>query len=162
MADWRCIAICQHICYLYDMVVTIDTNVLFQALYHSGGASHAIIGLVRDGGLRLALSHQVLLEYEAVLTRPKNLKKFGRDRDDVLMVLRFLAMVSEKFEPRYLFRPNLKDEDDNMFVELAVVSQSRYLVTNNVRDFRRNDLIFMSFAAVTPSDFMVEWRKQNG
>jgi predicted nucleic acid-binding protein len=44
-----------------------------------------------------------------------------------------------------LFRPNLKDENDNMFVELAIVSQSKFLITNNIKDFVSGELIFDNF-----------------
>jgi putative PIN family toxin of toxin-antitoxin system len=141
------------------MLVTIDTNVIYQALRSSAGASYKILQLVRAGRIKIALSHQVLLEYEAVLTRETSLKAFDLSNSDVHGVLRFLAYVSEKFEPSFLFRPNLRDEDDNMFVELAVVSQSAYLVTQNIRDFRNSELKFEIFRTVTPAMFLMEWRR---
>ena len=141
------------------MLLTIDTNVIYQALRSSAGASYRILRLIREGRVRLALSHQVLLEYEAVLTRESSLKTFSLSRSDIEGVLRFLAYVSEKFEPSFLFRPNLRDEDDNIFVELAVVSRSKYLVTQNIRDYRNSELKFDSFRAVTPAKFLVEWRR---
>jgi predicted nucleic acid-binding protein len=52
----------------------------------------------------------------------------------------------ENFDPRFLFRPNLKDEADNMFVELAVVSNSHYLATSNLRDYRNSNLIFKRYS----------------
>jgi putative PIN family toxin of toxin-antitoxin system len=141
------------------MLVTIDTNVIYQALRSSAGASYKILQLVRAGRIKIALSHQVLLEYEAVLTRESSLKAFDLSNSDVHSVLRFLAYASEKFEPSFLFRPNLRDEDDNMFVELAVVSQSAYLVTQNIRHFRNSELKFEIFRTVTPAMFLMEWRR---
>ena len=141
------------------MLVTIDTNVIYQALRSSAGASYKILRMIREGTIRIALSHQVLLEYEAVLTRESSLKAFSLSQSDIEGVLRFLAYVSEKFEPSFLFRPNLRDEDDNIFVELAVVSRSRYLVTQNIRDYRNSELKFDSFRTVTPAKFLMEWRR---
>jgi putative PIN family toxin of toxin-antitoxin system len=141
------------------MLVTIDTNVIYQALRSSSGASYRILQFIREGRVRIALSHQVLLEYEAVLSRKSSLKAFGLSVREVQDVLRILAFVSEKFEPSFLFRPNLRDEDDNIFVELAVVSQSGYLVTQNIRDYQNSELKFDSFRTVTPSMFLVEWRR---
>ena len=141
------------------MLVTLDTNILYQALRSASGASYAILQLVREGRVTVALSHQVLLEYEAVLTRDSSLRSFGMSVSDVTAVLRFLALVSEKFESSFLFRPNLRDEDDNIFVELAVVSRSGYLVTQNVRDYRGSQLRFESFRAVTPAQFLQQWRR---
>lgn len=141
------------------MLVTLDTNVVYQALRSSSGASFAILQLIRNGEIGLALSHAVLLEYEAVLQRDENRKAFELSSPDVEKVLRFIAFISKKFEPRFLFRPNLPDEDDNIFVELAVVSQSRYIITKNTKDYRRNELKFDSFRILTPSEFMSKWRR---
>lgn len=137
---------------------TVYNNVMYQALPSSMGASFAIVQMVREGSITLALSHQVLLEYEEVLTRPASLRAFDLTRSDVGAVLRFAAYVSEKFEPRFLFRPNLRDETDSIFVELAVVSRSEYLITQNIRDYRDGELKFESFRAVTPATFLTEWR----
>lgn len=60
------------------------------------------------------------------------------------------------------FRPNLIDEDYNMFVELAIASQSEYLITNNTKDFARSELSFDNFKLSTPAEFATKWRKQNG
>jgi hypothetical protein len=48
-----------------------------------------------------------------------------------------------------------------MFVELAVVSQSGYLITQNIRDYRNSELKFDSFKTVTPAMFLKEWRRQH-
>lgn len=94
------------------MLVVLDTNVLFQSLYSSEGASHFILSLVRHQRIKLALS--------------------------------------------------LKVESDNIFVELAVASGSKFVITNNVRDFTHNSqLRFPDFSVVTPSDFVKRWRKEN-
>ncbi len=61
----------------------------------------------------------------------------------------------------YLFRPNLKDEKDNMVIELAIVSQSRYLVTSNTRDFQNYELMFDQLNVVAPSEFVKIWRRNN-
>lgn len=141
------------------MVITLDTTVLFQALRSNQGASFFILQLVRAGACRLALSQPVFTEYEDVLTRPKSLHAFALTREDVAKFLRYVAYIGEKHDPRFLFRPNLRDEDDNMFVELAIVSQSRYLVTSNLRDFASGELLFDSFELVTPARFVSIWRE---
>jgi predicted nucleic acid-binding protein len=52
----------------------------------------------------------------------------------------------------YLLRPNLPDESDNIFVECAFASNSEYLVTSNVRDFKRGELKGFGFQIVTPKE----------
>lgn len=83
----------------------------------------------------------------------------GKTEDEIDTVLEFIALVSEPFVMNYLWRPNLKDEKDNIFAELAFNSGSRYLITKNIRDFTiGNELILDSFEIITPSDFLYKWR----
>lgn len=60
-------------------------------------------------------------------------------------------------------RPNVRDENDNAFVELAFASGSAYLITQNVRDFTVDaDLNPGQLAVVTPAQFMNQRRKTHG
>ena len=143
------------------MLVILDTNVVFQAL-HSQGASHFILGLIRKQKLKLALSMKVFAEYEEVLKRKKNLKSMGLGLGDVEAVLAFLAYVGRPFDTYFLFRPNLRDENDNLFVELALASNAKYVITNNIKDFTKDvQLRFSDFEVVTPAEFEKMWRKEN-
>ncbi|MBW8886755.1 MAG: putative toxin-antitoxin system toxin component, PIN family [Fibrobacteres bacterium] len=144
------------------MLVVLDTNVLFQSLYSSEGASHFILGLIRHQKIKLALSLKVFAEYEEVLKRKKSLKDFGMGVEDVEHVLSFLAYIGRPFDTHFHFRPNLRDESDNIFVELAVASGAQFVITNNVRDFtHHSQLRFPDFLVATPSSFVKGWRKRN-
>lgn len=143
------------------MLITIDTNVIYQSLRSKSGASFQIMQLVRAGHCRLALSHPVFTEYQDVLTRDSSLKVFELSQKDVGKILRYVAYIGLKTDPRFLFRPNLKDENDNMFIELAIASQSEYLITSNIKDFVSGELIFDSFQLLTPSQFLNKWRKSH-
>jgi putative PIN family toxin of toxin-antitoxin system len=143
------------------MLVVIDTNVLYQALRSQIGASFYILSLVRNNKISLALSVPVFNEYEDVLNRPSSLKDLNLTRDDIHDVLQFIAFVGKPYATYYLFRPNLEDESDNMFVELSIAANSNYLITNNVRDFTvKSDLKFQDLKIITPSDFVKMWRKK--
>ncbi len=144
------------------MIITLDTNILYQALNSRNGASSYILQLVRAGHFQIALSNSTFCEYEDVLTRPTSLKAFLLTKEDVTKFLRYIAFIGEKFDPYFLFRPNLKDEADNMFVELAVVSHSRYLVTSNIKDYQNSNLILDNFQLITPANFIKQWRNTNG
>lgn len=83
--------------------------------------------------------------------------------DQVDTVLRFVAFVSIPSRVYYLRRPNLQDEADNMFVELAVASESSHLITQNTRDFMSgSELRHDSFRVATPYQFLVQWRRLHG
>lgn len=142
------------------MIVTLDTNVLFQALYSRRSAAFEILGLLRTEKLRLALSVPTYLEYQDVLLRSESLQSFGLDSAEVESVLLAIALLADKFDINFLWRPNLRDEADNMFVELAVRSQSSFIITHNYRDFTVNrELLFDSFRLITPAQFMCYWRE---
>lgn len=141
------------------MRITLDTNVLYQALRDSGGASHRILRLIGARRLVLALSVPVYLEYRAVLTRPGSLADLGRTADEIEAVLRFIAHIGRPTAIHFLLRPNLTDEGDNMFVELAFASNSRFLVTSNTAHFAgQTDLRIDSFEVVTPAQLARRWR----
>ena len=52
-----------------------------------------------------------------------------------LAVLGFLCSVAQQQKIFYLWRPGLPDPKDDMVLELAVASQTRYVVTYNGMDF---------------------------
>jgi len=143
------------------MKVVLDTSVLFQALYSSTGASHAIFKLIRSGDLKIALSVPVFEEYCDVLLRTTSLKQFGLSGEDIKKVLDFIALVGVKTDIRYLLRPNLRDENDNMFMELAFASDCHYIITRNVKDFvYEPELKLEEIEIMTPSEFLHTWREE--
>lgn len=144
------------------MRVVIDTNVLYQALRSSSGASHHILRMIREYRLVMAISIPVFLEYREVLLRPKSLRDLGISRRETESVLSFIAYVAKSHSIRFLMRPNLIDESDNKFIELAFASNSRLLITSNVSDFTRHaELKFDSFEVITPGEFIKTWRRNH-
>jgi len=143
------------------MLLTLDTNILYQALMSKTGASYFILQQVRNRKIQIALSVPVFFEYQDVLTRDKSLKDFELKLNDVEKFLRFIAYIGKPFEIYFLLRPNLKDEKDNKIVELAVTSQSDYLITSNIRDFKNAELKFDQLKIITPGEFVKMWRDKN-
>jgi putative PIN family toxin of toxin-antitoxin system len=143
--------------------VTVDTNILYQAVCSRLGASSAILQLVRSGDLKLAISVPVYEEYCAVLTRSQVRRATGLSQLDIDAILEFIALAGMPTPIDFLWRPNLNDESDNMFVELAIASGSEYLITRNRRHYSiGNQLRFDSFTVVTPAEFLTQWRKIHG
>ena len=125
------------------------------------GASYFILQQVRNRKIQIAISVPVFLEYKDVLSRDSSLQNFGLQKIDVEKFLRFIAYICKPFEIYFLLRPNLKDEKDNKVVELAITSQSDYLITSNIKDFKNAELKFDQLKIITPSEFVKMWRDKN-
>lgn len=142
--------------------ITLDTNVLYQALHSRIGASFAILQLIRVRDIELAVSVPVFLEYRDVLLRPERRQSLHLSVTEVEAVLRFLAAIATPYAIHFRMRPNLRDEADNMFVELALASRSHFLITHNTRDFTHEPALrFDSFTIVTPAQFLRYWRSHH-
>lgn len=134
------------------MIITVDTNVIFSALYSNRGASHVIINMIIDEHIKAAISPQIYFEYYDVLTREENLRILNLSLKEVEDFLDLFALLAQKHFIYYLLRPNLPDESDNIFVECAFASKSDYLVTSNVKDFKQSELKGFGFKVVTPKE----------
>ena len=133
------------------MNVVFDTSVLVAAARSRQGASHALLSMLPSPAFQIAISVALYTEWQAVLTRPEHLPP-DLTADDALGFVRYLASIAHLQDVHYLWRPFLRDPDDDMVVECAVASGSRYLVTHNLRDFRR--VTELGIQAVTPADFL--------
>jgi putative PIN family toxin of toxin-antitoxin system len=74
------------------MIVTVDTNVVFSALYSKRGASHQILKLILDEKIKMALSSQVYFEYCDVLSRKENLDKLNLPVTEIDTILDLIAL----------------------------------------------------------------------
>ena len=70
----------------------------------------------------------------------------------MLGFLRYLASLSRLQDIHYLWRPFLRDPNDDMVLECAVASRSRFIVTHNIKDFRRSQELGVE--AIMPNDFL--------
>jgi len=144
------------------MIITVDTNVILAALMSQNGASYRILNLIIEENLKIALSTSVILEYDDVLKRQEILEKMNLSVDQIEDVLDLLVLLADKYSIYYRLRPNLLDENDNLFVECAFTSNSHYLITSNIKDFRRSELKSYPFQVITPKDFYQFWRNEHG
>lgn len=111
--------------------IVIDTNVLVTALKSSRGASFRLLSMVDHDIFTLHLSTPLVSEYEAVLKRGIT-SLTAEEIDDVVDFLCSRAVLNKIF---YLWRPMLKDPDDDFVLELAVKANAT-IVTWNVTDFK--------------------------
>ncbi|SJM95695.1 conserved hypothetical protein [Crenothrix polyspora] len=54
----------------------------------------------------------------------------------------------------FRWRPNLPDEADNHLIELAVAGNANYIITGNMKDFVRAELLFPELKIISASQFM--------
>ena len=113
--------------------LVIDTNVIVSALKSKQGTSHALFRLIGKGKLKCNISVPLVLEYEKVLLDPSLEIPFTKE--EIEKILNFLCANSKHHKIYFLWRPYLKDEKDDMVLELAVSSNSDYIITFNKKDF---------------------------
>jgi putative PIN family toxin of toxin-antitoxin system len=114
----------------------LDTDVMVAAFRSSVGASRKILEAALARKFELLLSVPLMLEYEAVLTRPEHLAASGASKEDVGAVLDKLANIATRVRFAIPTRPTLRDADDEMVLETAVNGNADAIVTFNDQDFR--------------------------
>jgi putative PIN family toxin of toxin-antitoxin system len=117
------------------MRLVLDTNVLVTAIRSRTGAAAEVVRLIRQRELTMVATVALFLEYEAVLTRPEHLARGGITVVEAEIALDVLAAVAEPVEPHFLWRPKLRDADDDMVLEAAVNGRAEAIATFNARDF---------------------------
>ena len=113
--------------------VVLDTNVLIAALRSRNGASFQIFKRIGQGQFDIILTVPLVLEYEDVSKRIT--RSVGLRYSDIEDILDYLCHVGELREVFFLWRPFLKDPQDDMILEAAVESGCDFIVTHNVNDF---------------------------
>jgi putative PIN family toxin of toxin-antitoxin system len=116
--------------------IVLDTDVLLAAFDSPTGASRQLVLRILDGAVSLLMSTSLLLEYEAVLTRPKVLDMIGLDGASVLSVLDELAGLCVPVALDFRWRPVAADPDDDMVMETAINGGADIIATFNIRDMR--------------------------
>jgi len=83
----------------------------------------------------MLLSVPLVIEYQAVMSRAEHLAASRLTASDVGELLDAVVLVGEPIRPAFLWRPTLRDANDDMVLEVAANGQADLLVTFNVRDF---------------------------
>lgn len=131
----------------------VDTNVFIGACLGTG-ASARVIAACLQGRARPLMGAALLAEYEDVLGRDAlfaGCRLSASERGELLDI--FLANC-EWTRVYFGWRPNLPDEADNHLIELAVAGRAGFVVTRNLRDFSRAELVFPGLRCVNPDDFL--------
>ena len=133
--------------------IILDTNVLLTALKSSLGTSFRLLTMIQDERFSLHISAPLIAEYESVLKRG-HLALSDQQIDDIIDFICAKAMHHKIF---YLWRPVLKDPDDDFLLELAVKANAM-IITWNLTDFKRASKF--GIKVMTPRDFLNELETQ--
>ena len=117
------------------VLYVLDTDVVVAALRSGEGASRQLLLAALEERFGLLLSVPLMLEYEAVLTRPEHLAASGLSRVEVGTVLDDLAAIARPVRLSFRWRPRLMDPDDDMVLETAINGSADALVTFNLAHF---------------------------
>jgi putative PIN family toxin of toxin-antitoxin system len=135
-----------------------DTSVLVAAVRIAKGASRELIRMVLDGEFKPLVSVPLVLEYEAVLTRPEHLTG-SVDLQASVDIVKAFCVMGEAVHISHRLRPQLVDPDDEFVLEAAYHGKADTIVTLNIRDFLRAAERF-GIAALRPAEALERIRKQ--
>jgi len=107
--------------------------------------------------VELLLSVPLMLQYEAVLLRPEIMAATRLDAQQTGKILDLLCAVGRQAEVSFLWRPTLRDPDDEMVLEAAMNGQADRLLTFNLRDFAGSETLSMRIERPGPA-----WRAWKG
>jgi len=138
----------------------LDTDVLIAAFRSDRGASRQLLLGALDRRFELLLSVPLILEYEAVLTRPEHLAACELSAGEVERVLDDLASVARRVRLAFRWRPRLSDANDDMVLETAVNGNADAIVTFNQRDFDEARKDF-DCAVILPREALERTRRSN-
>ena len=133
------------------MRCVLDTDVLVAGLRSRTGASRKLLTLLNQGRYQVVVSVPLMLEYEAVLTRPENLEAFALTSHEVERFLDSMSLLIVPARLFFLWRPQLRDAADEHVLEAAVNGSADAIVTFNHRHFRAAAARF-GIATLKPGD----------
>jgi putative PIN family toxin of toxin-antitoxin system len=107
----------------------IDTNVVVSGLLNPHGPSARVLDAVLDGRIKLVYDARILAEYRDVLHRPRLKLRPGKI-SAFLTGLQSQMMVTPS--PLAVIGP---DADDIVFVETALATTDKTIVTGNLADY---------------------------
>ena len=132
------------------MKVVIDTNVIVSALRSSRGASNKLLSLLGSELFNFHFSVPIVLEYEYVLLKQAN--SLSQSKEEISKLIDSLCSLGTPHEIHFLWRPTLRDPQDEFILELAVTAQCDFIITYNIKDFDGIDKF--GIQVISPKHFL--------
>jgi putative PIN family toxin of toxin-antitoxin system len=111
------------------MTVCLDTSVFLQ-MFGRKQPFYRILRALLDGSLTLAVSTEILLEYEEITVKLSGAERW-RDVAAFLELLPQLHGNIRQIEPHYRFGVIVADPDDNKFCDCAIAADADFVVTED-------------------------------
>lgn len=137
-------------------MIVADTNVILRGVRSPQGASGFVLRGMLSGTIGFAASPAVILEYESVLKRSGALGEPAIIADaDIDVILDALCAQAVEVSPSFRFRPFLDDPKDDIFIECALTSGAKLIVTDD-RHFRHPAVAAFGLRALSAREFVTE------
>jgi putative PIN family toxin of toxin-antitoxin system len=114
------------------MRLVLDTNLLVSALLKPASVPDRALAAVWSRGAVVLYDARIEDEYRTVLMRPK-FRAIDRQRIDDFFTT--LAARGEKLADVPRWNGAMKDDDDRIFIEVALAGRAEAIVTGNIRDY---------------------------
>jgi putative PIN family toxin of toxin-antitoxin system len=134
--------------------IVIDTSVLISALIGKHGPGREILRQCLLGKYKPLISNALFQEYEDVSGRKNIVNLCPLSKSEIRELLNAYYNVCHWVPIYYLWRPNLRDENDNFLIELALAGNSNLIITNNVKNLLGAELVFEGLKILTPEVFL--------
>lgn len=134
--------------------IVVDTSVLISALIGKQGPSRAVLRNCLLGRYYPLISNALFLEVEAVSSREIIRERSPLTPIEIRELLNAFYSVCQWVAIYYLWRPNLRDENDNFLIELAIAGNASCIVTNNVKDLKASELTFPDLRILRPEELL--------
>ena len=108
------------------MKIVLDTNVFISGIFFSGPPS-IILQAWRDLKIQIILSEEILEEYQRVAEELTS--KYPAV--DIDRIIELLTVYGEVFETEGISVAVCEDSDDNKFIECAIASNSKLIVSGD-------------------------------
>jgi putative PIN family toxin of toxin-antitoxin system len=135
--------------------ILLDTNILINVILSpsKASASYKVFELCSAKKLEPQLGCALFNEYEDLFHRPEIQAKSVYTGRELEKILDGFLSVCKWHKVSYLWRPNLSDEADNHLIDLAVASNTQWIITQNIKDLSSGELKF-DFQAISPDNFL--------
>lgn len=137
------------------IAIVVDTNVLIGALIGKEyGVNRKLIELCLLRQFQPLINDTLFCEYEDVFSRPEIIARSPYSISEAQELFCAFLTVCHWTKIYYSWRPNLRDENDNYLIELAIAGNAGFIVTNNTKDFYFNELKFPQIKIKLPKEII--------